>query len=278
MTYGSIQTVRILAGIRPQKAYSVKIGVGDGSETEFEIPHVGRNEGFILDQDAVLTIDLTISDITIYSNGVPVTVSSLDNEKGTVVLSTPPVEANIITADFWHSPVSDEDVLECMDDSLDMVDDVIDGSLEENQSETFKYDGNGVETLYYMEKKDVTAITSLTVNGATKTADSDYYIYYYDDGVRIAYIMFQSPPSASTLQNVLINVTRGNNKSILVRLSNLYSAKFLQAYLPDGKNSGEFKKGNKNTGQMASNSRMRMLNKQIAMILESNDRRDILGL
>lgn len=282
MTYGTIKAVRISSGNRPQKAHGVSIGTGDGSETEFMLPYVGFNEGFVLDQDqqesATPVISIGASDITVYSNDVPVTVTSIDNEKGSVVLASAPVDTELITADYWHSIISDESVITSMTDAKDIVDEIIDGDMESDHSQNFKYDGDGHQTEFWLKKKDVTAITSVTVNGSSKTLDTDYFIYYYDDAVRMSYIKFKSPPSASSLQNVVVGVTRGKSKSILVRLSNLYAGKLVLLDLPDSAIVGEFKKGNQSTGKTPTTSRLRMLNFQIKEILETEDRRDIVGV
>ncbi len=282
MTYGTIQQVRRLSGKRPQKAYGVSIGDGDASETEFNLPYVGFNEGYVLDQSeqtsATPTISVASTDITVYVDDVPVTVTSIDNEKGSVVLASAPADAGVVTADYWHSSTSDEQILEAMGDAELIVNEIIDGSLVAGQSDTFYYDGDSSEFVFWMQKKDVTAITSLTVNGSTKTAETDFYVYYYDDQIRISYIRFKSPPSASSLKNIVVNVTRGKTKVILVRLSNLYAGKMALSYLPDSEIIGEFKKGNQSSGKIPTSSRLRMLNSEIASVLEHFDGRDILGI
>jgi hypothetical protein len=282
MVYGTIETVRNLSGNRPQKAYGVSIGTGDNSETEFLLPYVGLNEGYILDQSeqtsATPTILVAPADVTVYVDEVPVTVSSVDPEKGSVTLASAPADAGDVTADYWHSVISDESVIVSMNDAKNIVDEIIDGDLESNHADEFKYDGDGYQSEFWLQKKDVTAITSVTVNSSTKTLGTDYYIYYFDDGVRMAYIKFKSPPSASSLQNVVIGVTRGRSKSILTRLSNLHAGKLILLELPDSAIVGEFKKGSPSTGKIPTTSRLRMLNMQIKDILETEDGRDILGI
>lgn len=281
MVYGDIQKVRRLAGQRPQKAYDVSIGEGDGSNTEFELLYVGRNAGFVLDQDASQSVDLDkLVDITVYVDDVAVTVSSIDNEKGTVVLASAPDELKDVTADYWHSEVSDEMVLESMEDAELGLNEIIDGKIGSTAGIEFKYDGNGVDSEFTMKKSDVTAITGITVNGSSKTLNSDYFAYYYDDGIRIEYIKFNSPPSSSTLQNIVMTVTRGisatTNKN-LVRLADLMSARSLLLDLPDSAIIGEFKKGSEGTGKTPTSSRLRMINSEIANILDKFDRRNILA-
>jgi len=283
MVYGKIAEVRRLAGMRPQKAYNVSIGTGDGVETEFELIYVGYNEGFLLDQDQQTvvnpTLALGITDITVYADDVPVTVSSVDNEKGTVTLSSAPSDTAVITADFWHSLVSDEMVIDVMQTSEERVQDFIDGTLDTATAKTYYYDGDGYEDEFWMKDKDVTSITSVTVGGGTKTANVDYYTYYYDTArTRIAYIKFKTPPSASTLQNIVVVVEHGQSKYSLVRLSNLIAGKMLLAELPDSAIVGEFKKGSQSSGKVPTSSRLRMINSEIAGILEHYDRRDILGV
>ena len=282
MVYGTIDEVRRLAGQRPQKAYGVIIGTGDGTETEFPLNFVGFNEGFILDQSVQTTSNPTVSvgssDVTVYSNEVPVSVSSIDNEKGTVTLAVAPSNLEEVTADYWHSLVSDDMVYEAMQKAEERVNEIIDGSLDSNAGVDFKYSGDGETTEFWMKAKDVTAINSVTVNSSAQTLGTHYWIEYYDLAkTRIAYIIFKTPPSASEPQNVVVNVDYGQSKFQLVDLSNLLSAKRILLDMPDSAIVGEFKKGNKGTTSTVK-SRIRLINEQIAEILDENDRRDILGV
>lgn len=274
MVYGLIDDVRTLAGIKPVFQHSVQLADGDGSTTEFKIPAVGNEQGYFLDTSSTDTSTITTDDVVVYDDGVPVTVSAIDQDAGTVTLSVAPALDSVMTIDYKFSEVSDAQVVVAMQIALEIVDRIIRGKNTASNSYTQTHSGDGEKLEWEFDHADVTSITSVTVDGSVQTVNSQYYLWKYPRTDDYWYIEFVSPPS-NTFQNVVIVYDHGNVKAEATKLSNHYSARHLinSGQVRKQDSSGLWIEGQGNYDSEGDTSRLGMINREIIDIQSRLDER-----
>ena len=273
MVYGLIPDVRSLAGIKTEYVHSIKVSTGDGSTTEFDLPFIGRQRGYIVDLAASKTSTITVADIIVYVDGTPVTVSSIDEDKGSVTLAAAPNNSTAITADFKWSLVSDVEVIKSMDYAEEMVDFVIRGNNVGTITYTQEIHGDGVETEYEFEHADVLSLTTVTIDSSVYVENTNYKLIKFPRTDRYWYIKFVVPPRKDDTQAVgSIVYVHGENTELGDRLSNLYAARYLiLGALRSAQSQGQFKKNSTNT-RVGEFSRLKDINEEIMSIQKFLDR------
>ena len=273
MVYGSIENVRTLASIKPVYQHGQRLKDGDGSSTEFKIPSVGLNQGFFVDLAGVTSSEITVDDIVVYDDGTPVTVSSIDEDAGTVTLSVAPADDSVMTADYKRSQVSDGKVIEAMEIAEELVDDIIRGSNVAGNSYVQYESGDGEEFEWEFDHSDVISFTSVVVDGSTLTEDTDYWVRKFPRTDRYWYIEFDTRPNKGH-KNIVITYIHGNNQKNIDKLSNLYAARHLihgDVRLQDS--SGMWIEGAGNYDSEGDRSKLGMINREIIDLQSILDRR-----
>lgn len=271
MVYGDITDVRGLAGIIPEYKHSTKLGTGDGSNVEFELPAVGRNMGYIIDLNGSTTSTIDVNDIVVYVSGTPVTVSSIDEDKGSVILASPPASNAVVTADYKWSEVSDSQILNAMNIATEQVNTIIQGSNVTGNTLTDTFDGDGYTKTFELLKKDIASIDTVTVDGVTQTENTHYYTYKYDNGF-YWYVHFETAPRKAN-KNVKITYTYGSNTFMNDHLSNLLASRIvILKYIKSHRSAGEFVKG-KQSRVSARTTRLTEINNQIMEMMKYLDKR-----
>lgn len=271
--YGDLSSVRGLAGILPVYEHGIRLGTGDASETEFELPSVGRHRGYIIDLAGVNSSTITIADIIVYVDGTPVTVSSIDEDKGTVTLASAPANASIVTADYMWSTVSDAQVISAMNIATEQAEQLIRGLNSNGNAFTQYNDGDGVTQDFEFEVYDVNSITSVTVDGSTLTETTHYHLYKYENRPYYRSIIFETPPRKD-YKNIVIIVSHGQNADVMVdEMSNLLAARIvILKYVRSSRNAGQFVKGKQSTN-IGNVTRLSEINEQIMYMKKFVDKR-----
>ncbi len=271
MVYGSMSVVRSKSGAKLIFEHNVKLGVGDDSTLVFRIPAIGNNLAFLIDQDGVTTSTITTDDITVYVNKVPVTVDSIDNFAGTVTLSTPPSNGAVVTADYMWSEVSDEEILKAMESAEEIVNEIIRGSNDVDQTHVQYIDGDGFMTDFNFDHSDVTSVTSVYYYDSLQTLDVNYYLYQNINGV-YDHISFSFVPKKGH-KNIKIEYVYGKRKVLHDDLSNAYASRFvILNYLRPERRGGSFIKG-KDPLQRGDTSRLLEINQEIIELMKFLDNR-----
>lgn len=279
MVYGTIPEIRRLTGKIAIREHDVSLSPnkGDGSTTEFIIPNVGNNKSFICDKDASTTSTITTADITVYVNGVSVTVSSIDEEKGSVTLDSAPANGAFVTADYTWSEVSDQMVIDKMNIVKLMLDKTLRGSNIGSQSYTQVEWGDGETKTFLLHHFDVTSVDTVTVNGVSKTEDTHYYLIKHDRTNLIKEIVFDTAPIKDE-KNISIAYTYGDNNYINDRVANLLAARLLLLDMPLDQKTGRYRKGF--TNQNATNmdieidlSRLELITRELGELRPYVDKR-----
>jgi hypothetical protein len=275
MVYGLIDDVRTLAGIKPVHQHDVQLKDGDGTTTEFKVPAVGSEQGYFLDLDSGTTSSITIADVVVYDDGVPVTVSAIDNVAGTVTLSVAPAADSVMTIDYKFSEVSDAQVIVAMNIAQEIVDRIIRGKNTASNSYVQTESGDGETNEWEFHHADVTSITSIVVDGTTLTANSHYYLWKYPRTDDYWYVEFVTAPSKN-YQNVVITYDHGNVKAEATKLSNHYAARHLinSGQVRGQDSSGLWVEGQGDYDSEADTSRLGMINREIIDIQSRLDERD----
>jgi len=274
MVYGSIPTVRALAGATLVFEHGVKLnGVPDGVLTEFKIPAVGDRKSYIVDQTADKTSTITVADITVYVNGTPVTVSSIDEDEGSLILASAPLTGDVVTADYMWSEVSDNEIIEGMNIATEIVQQIIRGANDVSNTYTQLIDGNGVDREFEFEHADVTSVDTVTVNGTVLTENTDYYLYKHERTNLYWYIKFKTPPIAKE-HVISIDYTYGELKYMYTRLANLHAARHvILAFLKPERTGGTFKKG-QNPKKRGDTTKLAEINEEIIYLREFVEKRE----
>ena len=211
-----------------------------------------------------------------YVNGTPVTVSSLDQDAGTVTLAVAPALNDKVTIDYMHSEVSDEQVILAMNIAEELVDDLIRGKNSASNAYTQIIDGDGESNIFYFDHFDVTAVSSVTIDGSAKTLNTDYWVYKHrGNATLMRYIKLLSAPINDN-QNISIVYTHGQQTDLGDELSNLFAARsILLGDVKSGRTSGKWVQGDgkDKTKSPASPSRLRILNSEISQIMSVLDRK-----
>lgn len=95
-------------------------GLANGSNTVF----TATNKPLA---DANYDDDVTTADVTVYVNGSPVTVSSLNQATGVMTLASAPANGATVTADYRYSNVSAGAVDQVRDEAEEAVEEAMDG-------------------------------------------------------------------------------------------------------------------------------------------------------
>lgn len=273
MVYGNITEIRGLAGKLPEFKHSVSLGTGDGSTIEFELPAVGRNLGYIIDLSSDKTSSIDVDDIIVYVDSTPVTVASIDEDKGTVTLDSAPADGDKVTADYKWSEISDIQIISSMNIAQPQVERIIRGVNIKDTIKTESIDGNGIERSFEFEPSDVTSITTVTVDGSVLTEDTHYTLYKYENSIYYWKIVFYTAP-LNGYKNIVILYKHGRDAEYIVdELSNLLSARsVVLKYVRSHKSVGQFVKG-KQVKSVGNTSRLAELNKAIKDLLPYADNR-----
>ena len=274
MVYGDLKEVRSLAGIKQVFVHKQKIGKGDATIVTFRLPNVGHDIGYLLDQSGAQTSTITTDDITVYVTGVSVTITSIDQEGGTVLLAAAPANNAQVTAEYQYSRISDAEVIAAMTIAKPQVDDIIRGSGVAVASYVESLDGNGEDYRFYLEKYDVTSVATVVVNGSTKTADTDYKLYKHrGQTTYIEYVRFLSPPSTDW-QNVVITYAHGAQDDLVDHLSDLIASRVLLiGNIPNHKDGKWVDGGNDKSFNRQGSVQLKKVNNMILPLLTVLDRR-----
>ena len=277
MVYGSINKVRTLAGIKPVFSHGQKLKSGTGSKTEFRVPTIGENTGFFVDLAADKTSTITVDDVVVYVDGTPVTVSSLDQDAGTVTLAVAPIQDAVVTIDYQYSEVSDDDVIDSMNQAEEMIDIIIRGKNVADNSYTQTNSGDGYKSDFEFDHSDVITVDTVTVDGIVLVSGTDYYLWKFQRTSRYWYIEFVNPPNYD-FQNVVIAYTHGEVTNLADKLSNLYAARYLlQGDIRLSESKSRWVDGDGKKEAKGDRSRMAMVNREIMAIQDIVNKREIYG-
>lgn len=114
MSYAGIQAIREGCGLLKRVNNEKPKGVVDGSNHVFVVarrPIVDSNNDDVVDE----------SDVTVFVDGVPVTVNDVNPTTGAITLATAP-PSGIVTADYCYSPLTDDYVAGKQDEADSWVD------------------------------------------------------------------------------------------------------------------------------------------------------------
>lgn len=249
MVYGSIPNIRRLTGKVAIREHAIPLAPdkGDGSTLEFLVPQIGNNLGYFVDKDADQTSTITVADVTVYVDGTPVTVASIDELKGSIILDAAPLSAKRITADVTWSEVSDTMVIDAMNLTSELLDITIRGSNIVSQSHTQIEWGNGELKEYTLDHYGVTSVDTVTIDGTVKTLDTHYWEIVHPRTSYIKSIIFEQAPIKDQ-ENVSIAYTYGYSSYIVTRVSELYAARQLLIDMPSDTKSGRYRRGLSNKG------------------------------
>lgn len=273
MVYGLIPKVRSLAGVSAVFEHNLRIGVGDGSTTVFQIPSVGNRQFYFVDKDAGIasTIEKN-TDVIAYDNGSIITITDLSLDSGKITLTSAPANSHIITSDYLHSEISDSAVLQAMDIAMEMTDLIIRGKNADTENYTQTEDANGIDYIFVFDHADVHTVNTVTVNGETKILNTDYFLYKYKrNSVRYWYIRFKTRPFAKE-QSIVINYDYGAEVKGITRMAELFAARYILLEIKPSRTAGMWKKGERNA-EKSDVSRLQQLNNEIKMLKSKYDRR-----
>lgn len=111
----TLQEIRGEAGIQQLKmAESANPATGDGSNTHFYTTRKPLATRTRLEEVAV-------TDVVAYVNGVAVTISSIDELSGAVILASPPANGARVTFDYAHSSISQADMASLRAEGMDWL-------------------------------------------------------------------------------------------------------------------------------------------------------------
>ncbi len=101
MSYASIQAIREGAGLLSRVNNEKPKGAVDGTNRDFVVarrPLVDSNYDDVVDED----------DVNAFVDGIPVEVSEVNPTNGSIKLATAPTAGQIVTIDYFHSPITDD--------------------------------------------------------------------------------------------------------------------------------------------------------------------------
>ena len=276
MPYGDINEVRTYASVRPIFSQKQVLQKGNALRTEFRVPNVGANVGYFLDLESGIASIITIADVVVYVAGIVVTVSSIDQDAGTVTLAAAPANNEVVQIDYMYSEVSDAQCINAMNKSEEIIDDMIRGANVAGKSYTQTIDGDGETREFVFDHHDVTAIDVVTVDGTVLTVGTDYWIYFHKKS-NIFYhkIKFLVRPSSATYQNVTLAYTYGQETDLGNNLSNLVAARtLLLGHVKGNRTAGKPQGGSASKSKDAENiNKIGRLNREITEIFVVMDRK-----
>lgn len=119
MAYETKQAILVEAGLSFSVRSEGLSGAIDGSNTVFTTAHAPLSD---TNYDDVISV----ADVVVYVDGVPVTVAAVDATHGIITLQTAPlVSASEITADYRHCPVDDIELEKVRIEAQDHINEVM---------------------------------------------------------------------------------------------------------------------------------------------------------
>jgi len=244
MAYTTHAQVRYFSGQEPTYVVGESLGTGDNSETTF------YTEYYPL-ADVNGSESITITDVTVYVDGSPVTVSSVNGNSGQIILASAPGTDTAITVDYAYSSVSEEAFALAIASADDFVEEETGQVFSNANAKTDYFDGDSLKKVFILEKYPVQSITAVSLREAGGTGwdtqteadgdgvDDDYWPYITDNQ---SWIEFVEAPETGN-RNVKIEYTYGYSSipTLASELSACFAAIWILLLLDSGWGIEEFR-------------------------------------
>ena len=198
-------SVRRKVGSLPNIQINQMIGTGDGSNKDFYI-----HSGWIVDGNGDERIDE--NDVTVTIDGSPVTIDKIQPEYKRIRLQNAPASAKDVYATYSISEILDSEIIEEIKRNIKLLEDKTNRSFNKDNEYTEELDGTGLEDTFFLDKKDIYNIKSITVDGdSTLVEGTDYWLY--PNSTDIIYIVFNVCPSEDH-KNISITYNYGKEDAV----------------------------------------------------------------